>query len=655
MRKANPKISAKFFPRKENKKIDATATDNPFKKNNTVLMDAFRAWTALDDFRRQSERHEMYTFRNQWGDKIKNPDGCGYITEEQHIKNQGNQPLKNNRIRGIVRSVLGVFSSTQTEPVVVSRDRDEQSKGETMSSTLQYVYQNNRLWELDRRNLEYFLITGVSAFKSTFSWRNDKMDVWTDLVNYSRLFFDNHMQDPRHWDCHLIGEIHDLGLYDVMAQFSYGSKAKAERIRQLYNYIDEDTTVSYMQNLTEDITKHRNFFIPDNQTRCRVIEIWKKESKERLLVHDRLTGDFYKVETEEESLLKADNVRRTQEQATAGVAPEDMKLLEYEWFIDNFWYFYYLTPQGDILKEGETPFWHGSHPYSFKIYPFYNGRVYPFVGDFIDQQRYINRLIMMQDFIMRSSAKGVLMFPEECLPKDTSMADIADTWATYDGVIYYKPKPGVPAPQQIITNTTQTGAYQMLQIQLKMLEDVSGVQGALQGAAPSSGTPASLYMQQVQNSSTSLTDLFESFKEIRESRDMKNLKLVQQYYKTPRYININSNGSTKQAYYDPAKVRNAEFDLSIAESTSTPAYRMVMNDFLMQMFSTGQITLEEMLENGTYPFADKLLQTIKTRKQQMADQQQAMMQGIQQPQEEAQMPLLTPELQQQIEQYQQPT
>ena len=28
------------------------------------------------------------------------------------------------------------------------------------------------------------------------------------------------MKDPRHWDCHMVGEIHDLGLYDVMAQFS---------------------------------------------------------------------------------------------------------------------------------------------------------------------------------------------------------------------------------------------------------------------------------------------------------------------------------------------------------------------------------------------------------------------------------------------------
>ena len=37
--------------------------------------------------------------------------------------------------------------------------------GETMSITLQYVYQN-KLWELDRRNLEYFIINGAAQFKS---------------------------------------------------------------------------------------------------------------------------------------------------------------------------------------------------------------------------------------------------------------------------------------------------------------------------------------------------------------------------------------------------------------------------------------------------------------------------------------------------------
>ena len=626
-RKANPKLAAKLFPRGSGERIDTVNQYKVFGKNHSVLMDAYNAWAGLDGFRREARRNKMYTFEDQWGDKVK--VGCKTMTEREDILRQGNIPLSNNRIRGIVRSVVGVFQSTQTEPVCVARDRDKQNKGEVMSATIQYVYQLNKLWGLDSSNFNYFLIAGLAAFKSVFGWRNGKMDVWTDLVHHDRIFFDNHMEDPRHWDCHLIGEIHDVGLYDVMAQFSDGRPEMAQELRRIYSYCDRERTVSYLENLTTDRKKDLNFFVASDETRCRVIEVWKQESKERLLVHDRLTGDFYKTEVEDAGALEAENVARYGEQSANGVMPEDMKLINYQWFIDNYWYYYYLSPQGDILKEGETPFWHESHPYSFKVYPFYDGRAYSFVSGFIDQQRYINRLIMMQDFVMRASAKGVLLFPEDALPEGYTMDDIADQWAVYNGVIAFKAKPGVALPQQVIANSSQTGAYDMLSIQLKLLEDISGVQGALQGKTPTAGTPAALYMQQTQNSTTSLAELFESYRELREERDFKNMKLIQQFYSEPRYININgSNARPESIVYDPATVRNAEFDLSISESTSTPAYRLVMNDFLMQLFGAGQITLAELLENGAFPFADKLLQAVKARQEEAMGQGGQMGQGF---------------------------
>jgi len=629
-RKANPKLSAKFFPKHKLEKID-TIRDNEgsFRKNHTVLMDAYNAWAGLDEFRKNSERNKMYTFEDQWGDKVQTKKG--WVTERKNILNQGSIPLTNNRIRGIVRSVVGVFQGTQTEPVCTSRTRDEQGKGEMMSATLQYNYQLNKLWGLDSANLNYFLVTGLAAFKSTFGWRNGKMDVWTDIVNYNRIFFDNHMEDHRHWDCHLIGEIHDVGLYDVMAQFSDGSREKSDRIREMYSYCDKERTVSYLQNLTRNRVDV-NFFTAQDETRCRVIEIWKKEAKERLLVHDTLTGDFYKAEVEEAAVLDAENKARLQEQAMNGVLPEDMKLINYQWFIDNYWYYYYMSPHGDVLKEGETPFWHESHPYSFRVYPFFDKKVYPFVGDFIDQQRYINRLITLQDFVIRATAKGVLAIDEESIPDGYTINDIAEEWSVFNGVILYtsKKNPAVKLPQQIVANATQLGLTDLLSIQLKLLEDISGVQGALQGKAPNAGTPAALYAQQVQNSTTSLTEIYEAYRELREERDYKNMKLIQQSYPEPRYININSGKVRSESIvYDPKLVRNAEFDLSITESTSTPAYRMIINDFLMQLFGTGQITLQELLENGAFPFADKLLQSFNTRMQEQQDAQAAMMGGVQ--------------------------
>ena len=633
MRKSNPSLAAKYFPRnRERKKIDTVKSDS-FNKNHDVLTDAFIAWTGLDSFRKMAERNKQYTFGDQWNDKIPDPNGCEMISERQHILNQNSVPLQNNRIRGIVRSVNGVFQSTQTEPVCVSRDRDEQSKGEIMSSTIQYVYQLNKLWGLDGNAFTNFLVTGLAAFRSSYSYRNGKMDVWTDIVNHNRIFFDNHMEDPRHWDCHLIGQIWDVGLYDAMANFSGGDRNKALLIRDIYHSCDRGHTVSYAENyIHERARKYQNFFIADDETRCRVIEVWKKESKERLLVHDWMTGSIYKVEIEDKLLLDEENRSRIFQQSEAGVLPDDMKLLEYKWFIDNYWYFYYMSPYGDVLMEGESPFWHESHPYSFRIYPFFDGQVFPFVSDFIDQQRYINRLLTLQDFIVTHSAKGVLAIHEDSIPEGWSPKRFANEWARVDGVIIYTGKSGCPAPKQIVENSTHMGVSDMLSIQLKLLEDISGVQGALQGQSPRAGTPAALYMQQTQNSATSLTELFDSFRGLREERDMKNMKLIQQYYTDPRYININgTNARPDIMLYDPNTVRNAEFDLSITESSATPVYRLIMNDFLMQLFQAQAISVEDLLQNGSFPFADKLLQSIRSRSQQMQRSVQATTMGNQVP------------------------
>jgi hypothetical protein len=88
--------------------------------------------------------------------------------------------------------------------------------------------------------------------------------------------------------------------------------------------------------------------------------------------------------------------------------------------------------------------------------------------------------------------------------------------------------------------------------------------------------------------------------------------------------------------YDPQKIRDVEFDLSIIESTSTPAYRAMANDFLMEIWKTGQISLQQMLQTGSFPFADELLQSLQSQQEQL---------------ENGEVPEgLSPQLQQQVQQ-----
>lgn len=594
-----------------------------------VLMEAQQYWDNMSRFRLERERNKRYTYGDQWGDIIK-VDG-ETMTEEEYIKSQGNVPLKNNLIRRLVKNVLGVYRSQSKEPTCTARDRDEQKLGETMSTLLQYCLQKNQMSELNARSIEEFMISGFVVHRKWYGWRNNTLDCWTDSVQPNDFFIDSNMRDFRGWDCSCVGQVHDLDFNQLCARFAH-SPEEYRRLGEIYILArNKRTLMTQCERFGYSRLQNYDFLFTSDPTRCRVIEVWRKEGKPRYRCHDYNSGDVYKIDIEDYKEMVIDvNAERLERGLAAGMDKDDIPLIKAEWFIDDYWYYYYLTPFGDILDEDETPYKHKSHPYVFKAYPFIDGEIHSFVADVIDQQRYTNRLITLYDWIMRSSAKGVLLFPEECLPKGMSIEDIADEWSRFNGVIMIKAKPGVALPQQISNNSTNIGINELLQIQLKFFEDISGVHGALQGRAGAASTSGTLYAQQAQNATTSLLDLLDSFSMFIIDCAYKDVKNIQQFYDPERVTKIAGNKAVIDYYLD------VEFDLSITESQSSPAYRQMANDFLMQIWNAGQISLEQLLEHGDFPFADNLLQSIRSQKEQM-------MQG--------QMPEgLSPELQQQVQQ-----
>ncbi|MBQ7462416.1 MAG: hypothetical protein IJS63_09220 [Bacteroidaceae bacterium] len=600
-----------------------------------VLMEAQQYWDNMSRFRRERERNKRYTYGDQWGDTIV-VDGK-QTTEEEYIKSQGNVPLKNNLIRRLVKNVLGVYRSQSKEPICTARDRDEQKLGETMSTILQCNMQMNRMSEVYARTMEEYLISSFIVHRKWYGWRNEKLDCWTDYVQPNNFFIDNNMRDFRGWDCSCVGEVHDISFEQLCQQFAHNPEDYS-RLSAIYATArDRKALVAQYERFGYSRLQNYDFLFTSDPTRCRVIEVWRKESKPRYRCHDYNNGDVYKIDIEDYNEMVASiNTSRIQRGIEAGMQMEDIPLIKAEWFMDDYWYFYYLTPFGDILDEGETPYEHKSHPYVFKAYPFIDGEIHSFVADVIDQQRYTNRLITLYDWIMRASAKGLLMIPEQVIDEThMSIDEIADEWSRFNGVIVYKAKPGIEPPQQIANNSTNIGINELLQLQLKFFEDISGVHGALQGRTPTSGTSGTLYAQQQQNATTSLLDLLDSFSMFVVDAAYKDVKNMQQFYDTKKVFNI-AGRSGAQIEYDPKKIRDIEFDLSITESTSTPAYRQMANEFLMQIWSAGQISLQQLLENGNFPFADQLLQSIQSQQEQL---------------EQGQIPEgLSPELQQQVAQ-----
>lgn len=578
-----------------------------------ILLEAQQYWLAMEQFRQDRERNKNYTYGRQWDDII-----CvegKRMREEDYIKSQGNVALKNNLIRRTLRQILGVYRSQAKEPTCSARDREEQQLGETMSTVLQYNMQLNQMTELNARTMEEFLISGFVAHRKWYGWRNNKLDCWTDNIQPNNFFIDNNMRDPRGWDVTCLGELHDVDFKELCGRYGR-SQADVERLREIYSQASNREVIgaTYDQ-FGHPLRGYYDFLVPQDSSRCRVIEIWRKEIKPRYRCHDINSGEIYKIEIEDlERLVLSENRNREQMGAELGMPPEEIPLIQYEWFMDNYWYYYHLSPFGDILDEGETPYEHKSHPYVFKAYPFIDGEIHSYVADILDQQRYVNRLVIMYDWVMRASAKGVLLFPEECIPDGMTIDDVADEWARFNGVIMIKqPRSGTALPQQVANNCTHIGIHEMLSMQLKMLEDISGVTGALQGKPGFSGMSASLYSQQTQNATTSLLDILDTFSNFVCEGAGKDVENIKQYYDTKRIMEIAGRNAA-----DPRKILDTKYDLNISESTSTPIYRAMQNEMLLELFKMQAISVEQLLENGSFQFADTLLQSIRSQKEQMA-------------------------------------
>lgn len=603
--------------RNELSEIDTVASAKRYgdRRAFDILMEAQYYWNQMEDFRKDRERNKRYTYGFQWDDMIC-VDGKS-MTEEEYIKSQGNVPLKNNLIRRLVRSVLGVYRSQSKEPTCTARDRDEQKLGETMSTILQCNMQLNRMPDVYARSMEEFLISGFIVHRKSYGWRNGKEDCWTDYVQPNNFFIDNNMRDFRGWDVSVLGEVHDISFGQLCEQFA-SSPQEYRELRDIYKWAArKDYIATYAERFGYSRLENYDFLFTSEPGRCRVIEIWRKEQKPRYRCHDYQNGDIFKIDEEDYAqVVLAENEERMRMAKEVGMPEEEVPLIKATWFVDDYWYFYYLSPFGDILREGETPYEHGSHPYVFKAYPFIDGEIHSFVADVIDQQRYTNRLITLYDWIMRASAKGVLMMPEDCLPDGVSIDDIAESWTEFNGVIVYKPSKSGKVPEQVANNSTNIGIAELLNMQLKFFEDISGVTGALQGKPGYSGESASHYNQQTENATKSLLDLLECFSCFVVDGAYKDVKNMQQFYDSKRVFNI-AGKSGAQIEYDPKKIRDVEFDLSITESTSTPAYRHLANDMLMQLYQSQAISVEQLLEHGDFPFADELLQSIKSQKEQL--------------------------------------
>ena len=371
---------------KANKKSRRDSPDSTTAAAVEFLAECAACWNALDEARRKLRRSLMYSYGDQWGDYVTDPDTLAQITEGELIKKNGKVPLKNNMIAPILGNIDGQLRQNLMRPVCVARDQSESKLGEMMSVAIEYVHDINEMEELDADCMRMLLNGGMTAQRIEYGVNpsKERRDVWVYSVNPSRLFFNTNIEDVRMWDLTCIGELFDLPLEDLLAHFGT-TPQKKQRIKDIYGNVSQSVFAGSRAMQGEE-SKNMSFYSPSHTNLCRVILGWKLESRDSYRWNDSSNGTwgYLPYDDESKAMLDAENRRRIDEGAAKGMEEDELLLVEYEFATERYWYYRYMTPYGDVLQEGRSPYWHGEHNYVLHLFPLIQGRLGNFVEQFID-------------------------------------------------------------------------------------------------------------------------------------------------------------------------------------------------------------------------------------------------------------------------------
>ena len=468
-------------------------TPSTNEQHTRVLRAAYQAWINAAGLRKSRLRNKRFTYGDQWGDLVRNHQGQ-VLTEREHFAQQGCESITNNLIRQLVKTIVGNFRSQY-----LKRDNGK------ADPRLAHVTETNELDELDSRSLEEFLISGCCIQRiDTCHEPGGDEHVRIDNVNINKMFASS-MNDTRAWDCELVGQLHDLNIAQLLQRVAGGNQRKAAWVRRLYTDGADSRQADFTTRLGADSQLGTDFWKAADG-KCRAIEVWTLESREVIVCHDRREGTLTV-----EPLSASHRMKNRIDMTTC-------------WDIAMVWHCRWFSPMGDLLAEYDSPWQHGSHPFAIKFYPLTDGEVHAVVEDIIDTQKHVNRMISLLDHVVRSSAKGVLLFPETALPDGWTWEDARRCWSKANGLLPYNPRYSENKPEQINSSGTNAGAYQLIELQMKLFEEISGVGGALQGKSPTVNS-ASVYQMQSENANIALSDVFDTFEAFRRQRNKKILEI----------------------------------------------------------------------------------------------------------------------------------
>ena len=568
------------------------------------------------------------------------------ITIREYMQMQGMPILEYDVISDKLISLVGLVRQQRATASCTAVDPNEEDYISFFNEYLRQNDNNNNRQELDARLFYEFCVYGFSAMRTVWDRRNGKEGIYNDKVDIFKLalppFFNSDLSDVE-----IFGLAHDLTWRGILEKFTDGSKEQAKQLNDIYlmtqSYYSPEQ--GYQATGEAQLTGLEDFLHSSIQGKYRVIELWTKESRQSLWVHDNAKGDAGFMPMDAKAELEAENERRKEDNIMKDengmpvldengepiyyVDPDKLELIDYEEQLETFWYRRYLTPNGYLLDARESPYYvlrdgyrESIHPYTFLAYPCLQGEVKSFIMRLENNQRTLNHYMMMINFVVANGAKGTLLVDDASVSDKVTPEENKANYNKTNGEYHWDSSKGGEKPEVLMNKSVPAGTEFMINFAKTMASEGSGVQGALQGVHRN--TSGKQYQLERESASTSVTDFVESFNCFKLREAKKKLYLIQEF--CTEHDSVQLVGDDYRTYFNPETMRDIDLDVAMDLDSYSSTIRDQIVDLLWQLKKDGDIDAYTMLTNGKFPGTTRLRKYLKEKVEQaeaIAAQQQA--------------------------------
>jgi len=594
--------------------------------NLPLLLRARQAWMNWQKYRDRRHKVQRYIHGDQWGDIVEVSPGK-FMTERQRITETiGAVPIQSNYMFKYYTVMKGVYSKSFVLPTCFARQENADQKSTIMTNTLQTNCDNDNIQDILTQEYGEMLSGGLAVVCEEWCriGADEQEDSHTFEVNPDYIGIEHGGNDSQMRDISLFVEIRDYRPEDLATELS-NINGKViwtyDKVRELYGkYLGNPFDFDYTQSV--DVNKQVSWDTA-RAGYCRTYRVWTKEKRMCYHVVDVLNAErpLYKIlvsDKEQLAAIEAENLTRLEQGLANGMSAMDIPLIEVDKvpFWDDYYYLQILTPDATVLLAMENPYEHGELPYTVCASEFVDGDIIPFYWHILQQQRNYNRLLTQKDTMVQRALKDMKMIPVDCVPSNMSPKQFADQFKVIGGVIYYKPAKNGAMPQIISSNSQDVGINDLLGVYRTDMQEITNVSGALQGQSPSSGTAASRYAMETENSTTSISSIVNRFGTFEKKIYEKKMKNIQQFYTSKRdVIPSQSNGYSDFSEYDPKTVGDIKYTVKISRGINTPLARMQEDALADQLLAGGAISPTQRVELGYVPNKAKFLQVLNSNQE----------------------------------------